>query len=171
MTSTMQLERRTDIALFLKALRRRVHPDTKALGAHERLNSRRGRAVTQEELAEAIGVSRGWYALLENGAPIRPSVSMLARLSDALAANTNERTTLFRMAIPALESAMAVTTPRSHEDVCPACGSSSSDYRLSASSAARSKPSSAPSAASTAMSSGPSWSRSDATRMSYVARS
>jgi transcriptional regulator with XRE-family HTH domain len=166
MMSTMQLEPRADIARFLKGLRSRVSPDTKVLGVHERLNSRRGRAVTQEELAEAIGVSRGWYARLENGAPIQPSVSMLSRLADALAANPGERTTLFRLAIPALQSAIAETMPGSHENACPACGLSRSPYRPSASSAARSIPSSAPSVASVVIASGPSWSRSDAMRMS-----
>lgn len=110
-----QDERHDDIRLFLRSLRRRLAPDTRVLGSHERLSSRRGRAVSQEELAEAVGVSRGWYALLENGAPIRPSISMLDRLAVALQATPQERATLFRLAIPALQSALT-------EALCPACG-------------------------------------------------
>jgi transcriptional regulator with XRE-family HTH domain len=107
MIHALQTERRDDIRSFLKALRGRLHPDTKTLGAHERLNSRRGRAVTQEELAEAVGVTRGWYALLESGAAIQPSVAMLDRLAAALKTTPDERTTLFHLAIPALQNSVA----------------------------------------------------------------
>jgi transcriptional regulator with XRE-family HTH domain len=104
MIHASQQERRDDIRSFLKALRGRLHPDTKMLGAHERLAYRRGRVVTQEELAEAVGVSRGWYALLESGAAINPSVSLLDRIAAALKATPAERTTLFRLAVPALQN-------------------------------------------------------------------
>jgi len=153
MIDTTQLKRHDGIRLFLKTLRRRVPRDTTALGGHERLGSRRGRAVTQEELAEAVGVSRGWYARLENGVPIQPSVSMLSRLADALQATAGERTALFLMAIPGLQGAISEGLPAHHENVCPVCGGSAGAYTLSASSTARSKARSAPSAASAAMAS------------------
>ena len=89
---------------FLVHLRRRIDPATRALGSYVRLESRRGRPVTQEELAEAIGVSRGWYARLESGQPVQPSVAMLHRMAEALEATPSERALLFRLAIPALES-------------------------------------------------------------------
>jgi DNA-binding XRE family transcriptional regulator len=95
---------RDDRREFLIHLRRRIDPATKTLGNYERLKSRRGRPVTQEELAEAIGVSRGWYARLESGQPVQPSVSMLHRVAEALKATHGERAVLFRLAIPALQS-------------------------------------------------------------------
>lgn len=103
-------DRHAEIRSFLKDLRRRVDPTTRKLGDHERLDRRRGRAVTQEELAEAIGVSRGWYSLLENGAPIRPSVSMLDRVANALNASPHERGILFRLAVPALSGDLTFGT-------------------------------------------------------------
>jgi DNA-binding XRE family transcriptional regulator len=104
MFEEIQLERRDERGEFLVRLRRRIDPATKALGGYERLKSRRGRPVTQEELAEAIGVSRGWYARLESGQPVQPSVSMLHRIAEALKATPPERAVLFRLAIPALQS-------------------------------------------------------------------
>jgi DNA-binding XRE family transcriptional regulator len=99
-----QLERQDDRRQFLVRLRRRIDPATTLLGSYERLMSRRGRPVTQEELAEAIGVSRSWYARLESGKPAQPSVSMLHRMAEVLKATPAERAVLFRLAIPALQS-------------------------------------------------------------------
>ena len=97
-------DRRENIASFLKALRLRLDPNAKVLGEHERTCSRRGRRVTQEEIAEAVGVSRGWYALLESGAPIQPSVPLLDRLAGTLNATPRERALLFGLAIPELST-------------------------------------------------------------------
>ena len=96
-----------DLRSFLKRLRKRVDPGTGKLGAYKRLSQKVGRAVSQEELAEAIGVSRGWYALLESGASVQPSVTLLNRLADALGADPDERRILFRLAIPALDHGLA----------------------------------------------------------------
>jgi len=96
-----------DLRTFLKQLRKRVEPGTEKLGAYKRLSQKRGRSVSQEELAEAIGVSRGWYAMLESGASVQPSVPLLNRLADALDASPGERNTLFRLAIPALHDGLA----------------------------------------------------------------
>jgi transcriptional regulator with XRE-family HTH domain len=104
MIEQAQLGLRDDRRELLIHLRRRIDPATKTLGSYERLKSRRGRPVTQEELAEAIGVSRGWYARLESGQPIQPSVSMLHRIAEALKTTHGERALLFRLAIPALQS-------------------------------------------------------------------
>ncbi|HTV91700.1 MAG TPA: helix-turn-helix transcriptional regulator [Verrucomicrobiae bacterium] len=98
---------RGDVRALLKALRARVDPRAKTLGTHERVWSRHGRPVSQEELAEAIGVSRGWYSLLENGAPIRPSVALLDRIAAALGATPEERVMIFRLAIPELDRCFA----------------------------------------------------------------
>jgi transcriptional regulator with XRE-family HTH domain len=86
---------------LLKGLRRRLDPSVPRVGEHERLSTRRGRAVSQEELAEAIGVSRGWYASLERGT-MRPSIPLLRRLAAALGATPDERVKLPLAAIPEL---------------------------------------------------------------------
>jgi len=87
---------------FLKEQRRRIPREALSLGDHERLPIRRGKLVTQEELAEAIGVSRGWYAMLESGAALNTSPRLLARLADALALPDESRKILFSLAIPEL---------------------------------------------------------------------
>jgi DNA-binding XRE family transcriptional regulator len=102
-----QTGRSNNISCLLRELRLRVDPHARMLGAHERPNTRRGRRVSQEELAEAIGVSRCWYGLLESGAPAQPSVSLLNRLASALNASDNERVTLFSLAIPGLRGVLS----------------------------------------------------------------
>jgi transcriptional regulator with XRE-family HTH domain len=92
------------IRSLLRGLRSRLDPSISALGEHERLGSRRGKIVSQEELAEAVGVSRGWYAMLERGEPIQPSITMLHRVAVALNATRDERLKLFKLAIPELQS-------------------------------------------------------------------
>ncbi len=67
-----------------------------------RLQSRVGRPVTQEEMAEYIGVSRAWYAMLETQARVRASAPLLDRLARALMLNSQERTLLFNLALPEL---------------------------------------------------------------------
>jgi DNA-binding XRE family transcriptional regulator len=86
---------------LLKGLRRRLDPACARLGDHERLGTRRGRVVSQEELAEAVGISRGWYASLERGT-IRPSLALLKRLVAAVDATPDERIMLVQLAIPEL---------------------------------------------------------------------
>jgi DNA-binding XRE family transcriptional regulator len=98
----VQARQSTNVSDLLRSLRLRVDPHARMLGEHERLDSRRGRRVSQEELAEAIGVSRCWYGLLETGAPVQPSISLLNRLAIALSATDHERGTLFCLAIPEL---------------------------------------------------------------------
>lgn len=103
MFEELQLPQQEDRREFLLSLRTRIDPASTTLGSYERLKSRWGRPVTQEELSEAIGVSRGWYARLESGKPVTPSISMLHRIADALKATPRERALLFRLAIPALQ--------------------------------------------------------------------
>ena len=54
--------------------------------------------MTQEELAEAVGVSREWYSVLESGASTRTSTALLGRLAEALMVTPEERTRLYRLA-------------------------------------------------------------------------
>jgi DNA-binding XRE family transcriptional regulator len=102
MIDIMHCDRREKLCSFLKTLRRRLDPHTAVLGEHERISTRRGRRVSQEEIAEATGVSRGWYVSLESGKPIRCSVSFLARVAAVLNATPPERAILFSLAIPEL---------------------------------------------------------------------
>jgi len=89
---------------FLKEQRRRIPRDAVSLGRYVRLPARRGKAVTQEELAETIGVSRVWYAMLESGAALNTSPRLMARLADALDLSAEHRKVLFKLALPDLSA-------------------------------------------------------------------
>ncbi len=101
-------ERRVELRSFLKELRQRIRPEAHALGGQARLPSRRGKPVTQEEVAEAVGVSRVWYGMLESGATIRASAQLLDRLAEALMLTSQERAILFCLAIPELQPLLHV---------------------------------------------------------------
>jgi transcriptional regulator with XRE-family HTH domain len=88
------------LGAFLKALRIRIHCEVRALGPHERLPSRLGKRVTQEEIAEAVGVSRVWYCRLESDASARASMRVLNRLADVLMLSADERVRVIQLAIP-----------------------------------------------------------------------
>lgn len=111
---------RSELALYLRCLRRRIDPDTRVLGTYARLPQRLGKRVTQEELAEAIGVSREWYGVLESTSMTRTSTRLVERLADALMVTPEERATLFRLALPELgrvrlrEDSVAVLGAFSH---------------------------------------------------------
>jgi transcriptional regulator with XRE-family HTH domain len=89
----------TRLGAFLKLTRQRIHPNAPNLGSFERLASRRGRVVTQEEVAEAVHVSRQWYASLESGA-VRASTRLLARIAETMMLSPEERMMLNRLALP-----------------------------------------------------------------------
>ena len=88
------------LGVFLKSLRLRIDRQADQLGPYRRLPSRRGRVASQEEIAEAVEVSRGWYSLLESGASIRASTRLLSRIAEALGLSEEERAELFRLAVP-----------------------------------------------------------------------
>jgi len=67
--------------------------------------------VTQEELAEAIGVSRVWYQMLESNAKIRASTALLDRLARTLMVTPQEHAELFQLAIPELKLDRAGAAP------------------------------------------------------------
>jgi transcriptional regulator with XRE-family HTH domain len=90
------------LKVFLRGSRQRIDPQIRCLGDYERLPVRRGRPVTQEEMAEAVGVSRVWYALLESGSTIRTSTKLLDRLAIVLMLDPSERARLFCLAVPEL---------------------------------------------------------------------
>ncbi len=86
----------------LRMWRLRISKEATALGSQRRLPCRIGRFVTQEELAEAVGVSRGWYKMLESGTGSRTSLRLLSGLADALMLSPSEKAHLYRLAFPEL---------------------------------------------------------------------
>ena len=120
--SLASLEPQSTLGAFLRMLRRRVPPRSDTLGPSKRLPIRRGRRVTQEEIAEAVGISRNWYRRLEGGASARASTKLLVRIASALALTPDERITLFALAMPELclaqmpddANAIVVSSARRH---------------------------------------------------------
>jgi DNA-binding XRE family transcriptional regulator len=92
----------SEFASFLKTHRQDIPSDSATLGSWERLPARRGRRVTQEEIAEAVGISRNWYRRLESDDAPRASAKLLDRLAQALQFSPEERTKLFVLGIPEL---------------------------------------------------------------------
>jgi transcriptional regulator with XRE-family HTH domain len=92
----------SEFASFLKTRRRSIPPDSPTLGSWERLAIRRGRRVTQEEIAEAVGISRNWYRRLESADAPRASAKLLDRIAAAFQFTPEERTNLFVLGIPEL---------------------------------------------------------------------
>jgi DNA-binding XRE family transcriptional regulator len=98
----------SEFASFLKARRRSIPPDSVALGSWERLPVRRGRRVTQEEIAEAVGISRNWYRRLESGDAPRASAKLLDRIAKAFQFTLEERTNLFMLGIPEIAQTRSI---------------------------------------------------------------
>jgi transcriptional regulator with XRE-family HTH domain len=98
----------SEFASFLKARRRGISPDSMTLGSWERLPIRRGRRVTQEEIAEAVGISRSWYRRLESGDAPRASAKVLDRIAKAFQFTPDERTNLFVLGIPEIAQMRAI---------------------------------------------------------------
>ncbi len=77
------------------------------LGEHPRLPIRVGKRITQEELAEHLGISRNWYMRFEAGAPAEFSIPLLNRLGDILRLSAAERAELMRLAMPGLAAVVS----------------------------------------------------------------
>jgi hypothetical protein len=90
------------LKMLLKHFRVRIDPNEKTLGPQARLPLRHGKPVTQEELAECVGVSRYWYGMLESETPARVSTVLLDRLATILMLSESERAMLFALALPEL---------------------------------------------------------------------
>jgi transcriptional regulator with XRE-family HTH domain len=95
---------------LLKRCRACIPPECASLGAFLRLPIRIGKTVTQEEVAEAVGISRVWYAMLESDRPIHVSTAVLGRIADALMMGPTQRSALFQLAVPELRSAPLTDT-------------------------------------------------------------
>jgi transcriptional regulator with XRE-family HTH domain len=95
-------EREEALHRFVRERRLRLAPESLFLGEQRRLPNRVGKSVTQEEIAEHLGITRGWYGRFEAGAPVGFSVSLLNRLGDMLLLSAPERAELARLAMPEL---------------------------------------------------------------------
>jgi transcriptional regulator with XRE-family HTH domain len=93
---------RSNLGEFLRKWRLRLNKHVTAFGSYERLPAKVGRRVTQEEIAEVVGVSRCWYRILETGSTVRTSSRLLVRISNALMLSGLERAHLFHLAFPEL---------------------------------------------------------------------
>jgi transcriptional regulator with XRE-family HTH domain len=102
---------------LLRRFRTRIDPGSTMLGPNERIPFRCGKRVTQEELAECIGISSTWYARLESDRPVRASVVLLDRLAIALMLSQKERAALFNLALPELRL-MRVVSNELLEEAC-----------------------------------------------------
>jgi DNA-binding XRE family transcriptional regulator len=99
----------SEFASFLKMRRRNFPPESKTLGSWQRLPARRGRRVTQEEIAEAVGISRNWYRRLESGEAPRASAKLLDRIAEAFQFTAEERLNLFVLGIPEIAQVRATS--------------------------------------------------------------
>jgi DNA-binding XRE family transcriptional regulator len=98
----MQTSPIEELGALLRMWRNRVPPEAHSLGSLKRPPNRCGHRVSQEEVAEVVGVSRNWYRLLESGSGARASVQLIDRIADAFAFTPHERATLFVLALPEL---------------------------------------------------------------------
>ncbi len=100
-------ERLRRFSEFLRHCRLSIPAETKTLGTFARLPNRIGKVVTQEEFAEAIGVSRCWYGMLETGRPVRPSIALMERMCDALMLKEVKRLQLVELGLPTLSQLLS----------------------------------------------------------------
>lgn len=100
MTARTASEEAPQLSSFLRERRVRLDPNIRFLGDHERLPARWGKPVTQEEMAEAVGISRVWYGALESGGKVRTSTKIADRLATVFMLDPRERGRLFELAVP-----------------------------------------------------------------------
>lgn len=95
-------ERERRFGQVLRQLRNDIPWDASSLGDFVRLRNRVGKAVSQDEIAEALGVSRCWYGMLESGKQVRPSIDLLERLCDVFRLDPPQRLALIGLGNPEL---------------------------------------------------------------------
>jgi transcriptional regulator with XRE-family HTH domain len=93
-------ESRNRVASLIRGARTSIDPFVTMLGPIRRLDSRIGRPITQDEVAEASGISRQWYATLEQGAPVNVSLAVLDRIACVLELDGPTRSELFALCFP-----------------------------------------------------------------------
>ena len=95
MTETARIERRRELADFVRSLREKTGPGELGLPAGAR---RRTPGLRREEVAQLSGLSVTWYTWLEQGRDMSLSTAALARLANALRLGRAERAYLFELA-------------------------------------------------------------------------
>ena len=90
-----ELQRRRELADFLKTRRYRIQPEEVGL---KRLGRRRTPGLRREEVAILAGVSPEWYAWLEQARDIQASQETLERIGAALKLEKSETAHLLRLA-------------------------------------------------------------------------
>ncbi|MFT3921559.1 MAG: helix-turn-helix transcriptional regulator [Myxococcales bacterium] len=93
---TIAMERRAELARFLRHKRAAIQPEQVGLRSSAR---RRSAGLLREEVAQRAGVSASWYMWLEQGRPIRPSRDVLLHIADALLLSAMERSHLMALAL------------------------------------------------------------------------
>ncbi|GAA1912723.1 helix-turn-helix domain-containing protein [Streptantibioticus ferralitis] len=99
---------RNDLGDFLRARRDLVSPDEVGLVSH---TARRVKGLRREEVALLAGVSTDYYVRLEQGRERHPSEQVLDALARALRLDDAASTHLFRLALPAPQTALTVPVP------------------------------------------------------------
>jgi transcriptional regulator with XRE-family HTH domain len=89
------IERRTELAAFLRSRRERIRPEDVGLPPGSR---RRTSGLRREEVAQLAAVGVTWYTWLEQGRPINVSSQVLDAIARTLKLDPVERTHLFRLA-------------------------------------------------------------------------
>jgi transcriptional regulator with XRE-family HTH domain len=117
-TASRAVERRTELAAFLRTRRERISPEDVGLPPGRR---RRTAGLRREELAQLAGVGVTWYTWLEQGRPINASTQVLDAIARTLRLDAVERAHLFRLAgVPgsdALASCADCPLPTEVQDV------------------------------------------------------
>lgn len=105
--------RRLALREFLMLRRARLRPADVGLRSFGR---RRVPGLRREEVAELVGVTRGWYELFEMGTSDRRfSAAFVQRVADVLRLDSVERTTLYRLALPEVAAAADVLENSAHD--------------------------------------------------------
>ncbi|WP_225878290.1 helix-turn-helix transcriptional regulator [Spongiactinospora rosea] len=102
-SKNLRVQRRGELATFLRSRRERITPDDVGLAPGIR---RRTPGLRREEVALLAGVGVTWYTWLEQGRPINPSVAVLDAIAGTLRLSHAEREHLYRLAgVPVLPAA------------------------------------------------------------------
>jgi transcriptional regulator with XRE-family HTH domain len=94
-TASRAIQRRTELASFLRTRRERIRPEDVGMAPGSR---RRTSGLRREEVAQLAGVGVTWYTWLEQGRPINASSQVLDAIARTLKLDPVERTHLFRLA-------------------------------------------------------------------------
>ncbi len=97
-TCLIDCEPRESVGSFLRNHRRELPAHSASIGALPRHRDRVGHAITQEEMAEAIGVSRVWYAMIESGAA-QASPRLLHRIAVTLGFGPDESSAFYNLVV------------------------------------------------------------------------